>query len=119
MTTKKQTRYNSTINIQCPTWELMVKEIQQFCDANSQPNITAKVTKLSSDNLGYGIEIKLYNSDTRLYKIIYLTRYDLGIVITPKFEKKIPDSITWKMFGNRHREAYIAATIEVFSKSIR
>ena len=118
MTTQTQTRYNSSINIQCPTGEL-VKEFQRFCDANSQPNTTAKVTNLPSSNLGYGIEIRLYNTDTKLSKIIYFTRYDLGIVITPKFEKKVPDSITWRMFGWQNREIYIAATIEVFSKSTR
>lgn len=118
MNTQTQARYKSNINIQCPTGEL-VDELQRFCDANSRPNITAKVTNLPSDNLGYGIEIRLYNSNTLLSKIIYLTRYDLGIVITPKFEKKIPDPITWRMFGCQHRETYIAATIEVFSKSIR
>lgn len=117
MTTQTQPRYQSSLNIQCPTGEL-VNEIQRFCDANSQSNITAKVSNLPSDNLGYGIEIRLYNSDTKLSKVIYLTRYDLGIVITPKFEgKKVPDSVTWKCFGRQHRETYIAATIEVFSKS--
>ncbi len=117
MNSQTQARYHSTINIQCPTGEL-ISEIQRFCDVNSKSGVKAEVRSLPSDNVAYGIEIKLYNDNTLESKIIYLTRYDLSLVITPKFKGKIvPESITWRCFGNRNRDLVIAASLEVFSKA--